>query len=116
MDVFYNDVNHACARLLKAQGNEVAVPPQTCCGALAMHAGEDDIAKDLARKNIKFFETTEGPISVTAAGCGAMLKEYGELLEHDSQWVDRAKAFSARVVDITETLAGGSSANQTQRA
>ena len=40
-----------------------------------------------------------------AAGCGAALKEYGELLAHDPEWADRAKAFSARVRDLSEALA-----------
>ncbi len=48
MDVFYNHVNRACSRLIKRQGREVQVPLQGCCGALAMHAGEVDIARSLA--------------------------------------------------------------------
>ncbi|HEY9789044.1 MAG TPA: heterodisulfide reductase-related iron-sulfur binding cluster [Candidatus Obscuribacterales bacterium] len=105
MDVFYNDVNHACVRLLAAQRRMVNVPEQTCCGALAFHAGETDIARDLARENIEYFEKTAGDIVVTAAGCGAMLKEYGELLHDDPQWHARAHQFAARVRDVTEALA-----------
>lgn len=105
MDVFYNHVNHACVRLLTAQRQVVNVPQQTCCGALAFHAGETDIARDLARANIELLEATKGDIVVTAAGCGAMLKEYGELLHDDPQWSQRAEDFSARVKDITEFLA-----------
>jgi glycolate oxidase iron-sulfur subunit len=105
MDVFYNDVNHACIRLLTAQRQVVKVPQQTCCGALAFHAGETDIAKDLAKQNIELLENVPGEIIVTAAGCGAMLKEYGELFHGDKEWEERAHAFSARVKDITEFLA-----------
>ncbi|MBX9770501.1 MAG: (Fe-S)-binding protein, partial [Candidatus Obscuribacterales bacterium] len=104
MDVLYNHVNHACRRLLVAQQQVVNVPEQTCCGALAFHAGETDIAQELAKSNIELFETNQGPIVVTAAGCGAMLKGYGELLETDSEWHERAKEFSSRVIDITEFL------------
>lgn len=105
MDVFYNHVNNACQRLLLKQRQIVRVPEQTCCGALAFHAGDEDITRDLAKKNIEMFEKTEGPIVVTAAGCGAMLKEYGELFEHDEEWKERAHDFAARVVDVTEFLA-----------
>lgn len=105
MDVFYNDVNHACIRLLTAQRQIVKVPEQTCCGALAFHAGEIDIAKDLAKKNIEYFDALPGEIVVTAAGCGAMLKEYGELFHGDEEWQQRAHEFSARVQDVTEFLA-----------
>jgi glycolate oxidase iron-sulfur subunit len=105
MDVFYNDVNHACIRLLNLQSQIVEVPDQTCCGALAFHAGESDIARDLAKRNIEYFAKNEGEIIVTSAGCGAMLKEYGELLKDEPQWKERAQEFSQRVFDITEFLA-----------
>ena len=105
MDILYNQVNHACLRLLTAQRQIVGVPEQTCCGALAYHAGETDIASDLARRNIEYFESQPGPVVVTAAGCGAMLKEYKHLLSGDPQWQDRAREFAERVVDIIEFLA-----------
>jgi glycolate oxidase iron-sulfur subunit len=107
MDVFYNNVNNAALDLLVAQSRLVENPEQTCCGALAFHAGEADITKNLAKRNIELFERTNGPIVVTAAGCGAMLKEYGHLLHDEPNWAQRASSFSSRVVDITETLAAG---------
>jgi glycolate oxidase iron-sulfur subunit len=105
MDVFYNHVNNACQRLMLLQRQVVRVPEQTCCGALAFHAGDEDITKNLAKRNIEMFERTQGPIVITAAGCGAMLKEYGELFHDDDEWRDRAHDFSSRVQDITEFLA-----------
>lgn len=105
MDIFYNHINHAAIRLLTRQRRVVSVPEQTCCGALAAHAGEIDIAKSLARRNIEHFNATEGQIVVTSAGCGAMLKSYGQLLADDKEWQDAASDFSARVADITEALA-----------
>ncbi len=104
MDIFYNHVNHASIRALKKRSLVVSVPPQTCCGALAFHAGFVDIARDLAKKNIDHFAGKEKQIVVTAAGCGAMLKHYDHLLEHDSQYAEPAKLFSARVKDLAETL------------
>lgn len=105
MDIFYNHVNHASIRLLTRQKRIVSAPEQTCCGALAQHAGEQDIAKTLAKRNIEYFETLPGEIVVTSAGCGAMLKEYGELLADEPEWAKRAHDFSARVKDICESLA-----------
>lgn len=107
MDIFYNHVNHASIRLLTRQKRIVRTPEQTCCGALAQHAGEEKIALELAKKNIEYFESLPGDIVVTSAGCGAMLKEYGELLAHDPEWAERAHAFSARIKDITEALSAG---------
>ena len=107
MDIFYNHVNRAAMNLLSVQNHVVENPGQTCCGALAFHAGEIDIAAGLARRNVELFESTDGPVAVTAAGCGAMLKEYGHLLKDDIAWAARAEKFSSRVVDITEALAAG---------
>ena len=45
------------AQLLRANGCEVLVPQdQICCGALPVHAGLRDLARDLARRNIEAFE------------------------------------------------------------
>jgi glycolate oxidase iron-sulfur subunit len=107
MDIFYNHVNCAAARLLLNQGRGVQLPNQTCCGALAFHAGETDIALDLAKKNIALFEKTSGDIVVTSAGCGAMLKEYNALFSVDNPWHARATQFGKRIKDISQTLAQG---------
>ena len=72
------------------------------------HSGDLETARQLARANIDAFESREGAqskIVVNAAGCGALLKEYGELLQGDSDYALRARAFSARVRDVTEYLA-----------
>ncbi|MBS2007188.1 MAG: (Fe-S)-binding protein [Cyanobacteria bacterium SZAS TMP-1] len=103
MDVFYNHVNLAAIKLLKKRSLVVEVPPQTCCGALAFHAGFVDIARDLARKNIDLLKGND-PVVVTAAGCGAMLKDYGHLLAEDPAYSQAARDFSARVQDLSQTL------------
>lgn len=104
MDILYNPVNHACLRLLTKQRYVACVPEQTCCGALSFHAGETDLARGLAKRNIELFESTQGAIVVTASGCAAMLAGYGQLLKHDQAWSERAESFSRRVKDITEFL------------
>ncbi len=114
MDIFYNHVNHASIRLMLKQGSSVDVPKQTCCGALAYHAGENDIAIDLAKKNVDMFGHTTTPIVVTSAGCGAMLKHYGHLLENDKDYAHKAELFSERILDITEFLAQGKFSDQPQ--
>jgi len=40
-----------------------------------------------------------------AAGCGATMKEYDDLLAHDPEYASRARDFVARVKDVTEYLA-----------
>ena len=107
MRVAFAETNRATVRVLARAGCDVEMPEeQVCCGALHLHAGEREAAKDLARKNIAAFEHSGGEwVVVNAAGCGAALKEYGELLEHDATWAARAKAFSARVRDFSEAVA-----------
>ena len=107
--VFFGTVNTATARVLAAEGCDVAAPRgQGCCGALALHAGRDDEARTFARQLIAAFEPRLDDlheIVVNAAGCGSTMKMYGELLKEDGQWAERAARFSAKVRDVTETLA-----------
>ena len=106
MDGLFADVNAATERTLLVNDYVVMRPPnQACCGALHAHAGDDEGARELARANIAAFEKTPCDfIAVNAAGCGAMMKEYGHLLADDPQWRDRAAAVSAKVRDVSELL------------
>ncbi|HKN32144.1 MAG TPA: glycolate oxidase subunit GlcF [Terriglobales bacterium] len=104
--VFFPDVNAATARVLAAEGCEVAVPKdQCCCGALMIHAGEEKAALDYARRTIDAFERAKvDQVVINAAGCGSNMKEYGYLLREDPKYAERAKAFSAKCRDISEVL------------
>lgn len=104
---FFPQVNAATARVLAAEGCEVFSPAaQPCCGALLVHAGEEEGALALARSLINVFEKAGVDAIVTnAAGCGSNVKEYGHLLRDDPQYAARAKEFSAKCQDISETLA-----------
>lgn len=111
--VVFGDVNAATARVLAADGYEVAVPEQGCCGALSVHAGrlEDGLAR--ARRLIEAFERAGVDLVVTnAAGCGSHLKDLVHLLAGDPGWADRAAAFSASVRDVSELLEGGGRAER----
>jgi glycolate oxidase iron-sulfur subunit len=76
---------------------------------LHAHAGQHEQALALARRNVTAFsrQQQEVPVVVNAAGCGAMLKEYGRLLSDDPMHAEAA-AFSARVRDVSEVTAAGS--------
>ena len=109
MGTVFADTNRAAARVVARNGAAVDLPVgQQCCGALHVHAGMMDEARTLARRNIDAFEASgDDPVVVTAAGCGAALKEYGYLLKDDPDYADRGARFSARVRDVTEYLAEG---------
>ena len=99
------DVDRATMRVLESAGFSVSNPKaQGCCGALHAHGGDLRRARELAKANIAAFEGVEGPIVVNSAGCGAMLKDYAHHLRDDPEWATRAKAFSARVKDVTEVV------------
>jgi len=107
MDGLFNATNQATERVLKVNGYAIVrAPGQQCCGALHAHAGDLETARKLARRNIAAFEKSGAAfIAVNAAGCGAIMKEYGHLLEHDGEWHSRAIAVSSRVRDVSELLA-----------
>jgi len=106
MDGLLADANAATERTLAVNDYVVSSPAgQVCCGALHAHAGDDEGARDLARANVAAFGTAQCDfIGVNAAGCGAMMKEYGQLLAEDPEWRERAAAVSAKVRDVSELL------------
>lgn len=108
MSTAFADVHAATIRVLRKNGCTVILPPsQGCCGALHAHGGDLNGARDLARANIAAFDLPGlDAIIVNAAGCGSTLKEYHHLLHEDTAWAERAQAFSARVKDVSEFLAG----------
>jgi glycolate oxidase iron-sulfur subunit len=80
-DRWFREVNRATARVLARNGWRVVVPNgQACCGALAAHNGRLGTARRLARRNLQAFGGAEHVI-VNAAGCGAHLQSYPELLD-----------------------------------
>jgi glycolate oxidase iron-sulfur subunit len=105
--VFAN-ANAATVRVLAKHGCRVVIPRQLgCCGALHAHHGDLETARLLAQQQIRVFEGNDLEVMiVNSAGCGAMLKEYGQLLADDEVYAPRASAFSSKIRDISEFLAG----------
>ena len=106
MQVAFAETDEATVRVLQRAGCDVVVPAaQGCCGAIAVHAGDMELGRKLAKRNIAAFEQSGAAVYVVnAAGCGSALKEYGDLLAEDAAWSARAAAFSVRVRDVTEFL------------
>jgi glycolate oxidase iron-sulfur subunit len=106
MSVLFSDIIDATVRVLRRNGCEVLVPPtQVCCGAINVHNGETAMAKVMARRNIDaFLAANVDAVIVNAAGCGAVMKEYGHLLRDDPVYADKAQRFSRMVKDASEFL------------
>ena len=105
--VSFSALHEATIRVLTANGCEVVVPGgQTCCGALAAHAGVRDVARSLARINLDVFLGDEFDAVITnAAGCGSTLKEYEHLFASGTPEHGRAHSFRQKMRDVTEFLA-----------
>ena len=115
MEGLFKHANDATKRVLEVNNcQNIEVAKQVCCGALHAHSGDLETARKLARQNIDAFERfltsdhnpmNPATIIINAAGCGALLKEYGDLLKDDPRYAERAVNFSRHVKDATEFLA-----------
>lgn len=103
---FFPGVNSATARVLQAEGLDVAVPAaQGCCGALSMHNGREAEARKYARALVDAFSDSGVEyVVVNAAGCGSTMKEYADVLADDPAYAERAREFAGRVRDVSEIL------------
>ncbi|MCR9246153.1 MAG: (Fe-S)-binding protein [bacterium] len=103
MEQMFGDVNRATLRLLLENGFDVDVPAeQGCCGALLVHAGQRQQARELAASNIEAFRNADVVIN-NSAGCGAAMKEYGHLLTGDASAA--GAKFAGKCRDVSEFLA-----------
>lgn len=106
MEGLFRETNRATERVLVRNDCQlISADGQMCCGALHTHAGQLEVAKQLARKNIEaFLKSGADRIIVNAAGCGAAMKEYAGLLVDDPLYSHRAGEFSSKVRDVSEFL------------
>lgn len=98
-------INRDTVEVLQRNGIEVVdVRGQACCGALDHHAGREAEAEALAVANAAAFGAADVDFVVTtAAGCGAMMRDYAHLLRGgDHEEAGREVAASSR--DICELL------------
>lgn len=103
----FANIHEATVRVLEKNHYEVFVPDgQICCAALHVHAGERDMARAMAKRNIDLFMQGKwDAIVINAAGCGAQLKEYAEIFRDDPEYFHKAEEFAKRVKDVSELLA-----------
>ena len=108
MPALFGATNQATVKVLRHNGCDVLVPKnQTCCGALLLHNGAKAAALDLARRNIEVFSSLElDALIINAAGCGAVMKEYGDLFKGELLYHDKAERLAAKMKDVAEFLGG----------
>jgi glycolate oxidase iron-sulfur subunit len=100
MSVASRPVHRASLDAIAAAGYE-ATPVAGCCGALSMHHGHPEAAREMARERIADLEDFD-LVVVNAAGCSGHVKDYGELLDDDPEWAERAARVAARACDVVE--------------
>ena len=104
-------INAAAARVLDRLGiTLLRVPGAGCCGAISYHTDAQPQGLDFMRRLIDAWwphvEAGAEAVVVTASGCGALVKEYGQLLRHDARYAEKAARISALARDVGEILAG----------
>ncbi len=103
------NINAATARVFDALGIELVRPANAgCCGAIRYHLDDHDGGLADARANIDAWwphvEAGCEAIVINASGCGAMVKDYGDLLQHDPAYADKAQRIAALTKDVVEIL------------
>lgn len=86
-------INTAAARVFDYLGI-TAVSARGCCGALSYHLSAVDEARGFMRGNIDrwwpVLARGAEALVITASGCGAMVRDYGDLLRGDPHYAAKA--------------------------
>lgn len=103
------NTNAAAARVLDRLGISVTPSPRAgCCGATDYHLNAHEAGLERVKHNIDVWwpaiEAGAEAIVVSASGCGAFVKEYGELLRGDKAYAEKAHKVSGLAKDLVEVL------------
>ncbi len=108
--VLVPDINKAATQLLTSLGCEVVIAEGLgCCGALALHTGEQEVGLKKAHNNIEVWHGEKqahklDAIVMTASGCGSVVKDYGDLFANQKDIAVKAQQISSISVDISTFL------------
>ena len=102
MEMMFPDAANRTREILSSV-TKPQFPDNSCCGLLHIAHGMQDDFFNMAKENIRLFENAD--IIVTdCASCSSTLKHFGKYFADDSEWKDRAEAFSKKIMDLTEYL------------
>ncbi|MBI3826544.1 MAG: hypothetical protein HY294_11155 [Candidatus Rokubacteria bacterium] len=98
-------VNAATIRVLALAGYEAVIPKaHQCCGSLMVHGGELERGRVFVRETIDEFERAGVDfVAVNAAGCGSVMKEYGEVRDISQLLADAPLGGRLRPLPLTVT-------------
>ncbi len=106
----YPNINGAAKRVLARLGIQlVEASGAGCCGAVKLHLGDAEGARDNARRNIDAWwphiEAGAEAVVITASGCGVEVKDYGHLLQDDPAYAAQALRVGDLARDVSEVVA-----------
>jgi glycolate oxidase iron-sulfur subunit len=103
-------IDVAATRVLDAIGIQtINAASSGCCGALSHHLGDEDIALQQIRHNIDSWlplleQNDIEAITMTASGCGVMIRDYPHLLADDAEYAAKARRISEAYRDPIEIV------------
>ncbi|HEY5764372.1 MAG TPA: glycolate oxidase subunit GlcF [Rhodocyclaceae bacterium] len=104
-------INLAAAKVLDRAGVALMMAPKDgCCGALRLHGddrrgGLNDLRALIDRWWPFVAEGQVEGIAISASGCGAHLREAGQLLADDPDYAEKAATIAGQVRDLSEVIA-----------
>ncbi|MGE4339346.1 MAG: heterodisulfide reductase-related iron-sulfur binding cluster [Pigmentiphaga sp.] len=108
------EINDATRRLLTRLGVAIVAPPaaraDACCGALPLHMGRRDQARDMAAYWVDAWgdlldRQAIDAIVITTSGCGSVIRHYAELFDAGDPRHARAQRVADNTLDISECIA-----------
>lgn len=102
-------INLKVATLLdKLAITPLRIKHEGCCGALSQHLAAHQQSTDFIKHNIDqwwpYVEAGIEAIVSTASGCGVMVKDYGEIMQYDVNYAEKARRIAVLTCDISELL------------
>lgn len=106
-DTLSPEINAATKRVLSHLGIQV-ISGSGCCGAIEHHLSASADALQRIKNNIdhwwQYINDDVEVIISTASGCGAMIKDYGSLLDDEPEYKDKAITITERTRDISQVI------------
>jgi len=100
-------INQATRKVLDALSIEL-ISFSGCCGAINHHLSDEKNAIETIKNNIDrlmiHFDSGVEAIIMTSSGCGAMFKEYPDLLRDNPAYKDKADYISNKTFDLSEII------------
>ena len=99
-------INIAAAKVLERSGISLEEAEGDCCGALAYHLADAKKAERTIRRNIdNWYQSLKEEYKlfvVTSSGCSSFIKQYGEIMQADPGYAQKAEFISRHCKDLSE--------------